>query len=67
VRWDLVCAQLIASRQCEAIEAGDSTTLRSLSRAYSELQVASMTSGLMLQRLRSRTKDPVTQRSELSV
>jgi [acyl-carrier-protein] S-malonyltransferase len=66
VRWDLVCGYLTASRQCEAIEVGDSTTLRSLCRAYEQLRVASMASSLVLERLRgahpmhlrhSRTRD----------
>jgi [acyl-carrier-protein] S-malonyltransferase len=60
VRWDLVCDYLTASRQCEAIEVGDSTALRSLGRAYEHLHIASMASGLLLERLRSmhaRTRD----------
>lgn len=67
VRWDLVCGYLTASRHCEAIEAGDSDTLRSLSRPYERLHVSSMASGLILehlramrrvQRMHSKTKDP---------
>jgi [acyl-carrier-protein] S-malonyltransferase len=58
VRWDLVCGQLIALGQCDAIEAGDSTMLRSLGRAYQQLHVASMTSGLIFERLRAAYPAP---------